>query len=165
MNTLLLMRHAKSSWNNAALDDYDRPLNRRGRDAAPRMGHWLQEVELCPDYLVTSSAVRASETAMLVAETFVKHVALHRMDNLYHASAETLLKVISELPNEATCPLIIGHNPGLEQLVERLSGTQLRLPTAAVVHLQFDITVWNEIRSTNVPCEIRQVQCPRDFDS
>lgn len=146
MATLLLMRHAKSSWKDAALPDHERPLNKRGERDAPRMAEWLQAHQLLPDRILSSSAVRAARTAAAIAELAACCVEIR--EDLYHASCrewQLQLREIydnstSSLAEESRVPpsahlrvtLLVGHNPGLEEFVEHLSGEPHRMPTAAI---------------------------------
>jgi phosphohistidine phosphatase len=140
---LLILRHAKSSWSTASRTDHERPLKKRGRRDAPRIGEWIAENDLFPDLVLSSSAVRALETA---------HAALDAMgldqdlvtveENLYHPSLETLLGILATCP-KARRTLLVGHNPGFEELILHLaagdvptSDTGKVLPTAALAHLR-----------------------------
>ncbi|HWL07890.1 MAG TPA: histidine phosphatase family protein [Planctomicrobium sp.] len=131
---LLLMRHAKSDWSHEGLTDHDRPLNDRGRRDAPRMAQLLQEQNLIPDLVVSSSAERARETAQLVTgELNGSTPVIER--GLYLASAETWLSHLKAYDFQ-TLTLCIGHNPGLEELIARLTGTCTTMTTAAIALLQ-----------------------------
>lgn len=127
---LLLMRHAKSSWDDETLSDHDRPLNRRGQKASRRMATFLREQGLTPGRIITSSAVRAMQTAGPIAAEFgVSPIVLPQ---LYHASLPTWVSEIAELRCVGRT-LMIGHNPGLEDLVFHISGEEMHLPTGAIV--------------------------------
>ena len=146
MKTLLILRHAKSSWDDTSLDDVERPLNARGRSDAPRMGELLRDERLIPDVIITSNAVRAHATALAVAEAvgYTSDVVVDPL--LYHASPEDVLAVLNTVPDaDASNVLIVGHNPGLENLVEKLSGERHDLPTAALAQLGLTITRWDEL--------------------
>lgn len=144
MKTLLLMRHAKSSWDNPAQDDHDRPLNKRGRRVAPRLGGWLREQALAPDLIVSSTARRALETAEAVASASGYTGDIRTAANLYHASPDSWCSVIRTLPDAAARVLCIGHNPGLEQLLSQCGCPDPAMPTAAVVQLDLPINSWSE---------------------
>jgi phosphohistidine phosphatase len=145
MKALLILRHAKSSWDDTSLDDVERPLNARGRDDAPRMGDVLRDSSLIPDVIITSNAVRAHTTALAVAEAAGCTSAVVVDPRLYHASPEDVLAVLNTVPADASIVLIVGHNPGLENLVEKLSGERHDLPTAALAQLALTITRWDEL--------------------
>lgn len=128
---LLLMRHAKSSWDQPGLDDHDRPLNERGLRAAPRMARHLQDQGLQPDRIVCSTAKRAEQTASLVGKTC--GVIPIQNENLYLADPETWREILRTQPR-SKCLLIVGHNFGIEEFIEELAGDYHRMPTAAVAH-------------------------------
>ena len=149
MKRLLVLRHAKSSWSDATLDDWQRPLNDRGRRDAPRVGAWLRDRSLVPDLIVTSDAVRARETAAAVATAagYTREIVVE--PSLYHATPADAIAVLKSIGNQtARTVLIVGHNPGLENLVSRLSGEHHHLVTATVVELAVPIDRWSELDLT-----------------
>ena len=141
---LLVLRHAKSSWNSSASTDFERPLSKRGRRDAPRVGRFLATGGLVPDYVVSSPATRARQTVLAVcAEMGIDEGAVHWDDRIYHSSTGRLMDVLSECPEDAHRVLIAGHNPGLEMLVQTLCRHPVPMPddyklmpTAAVAHLE-----------------------------
>ena len=149
MKRLLVLRHAKSSWADTSLDDWKRPLNDRGRRDAPRVGAWLRDRSLVPDLIVTSDAVRARETAAAVATTAAYRREIVVEPSLYHATPADAIAVLKSISNQtAHTVLIVGHNPGLEDLVSRLSGEHHDLVTAAIVELAVPIDRWSELDLT-----------------
>jgi phosphohistidine phosphatase len=146
MKTLYLMRHAKSSWSFDELTDQERPLNDRGRDDAPAMGQALAKRQIVPDLLVSSPAVRALSTAVLVArELKYPHDKIKVEPSIYQADLDTLLAVIRNLPDDAQSVLLTGHNPTMTDVANYLlpgSGLTHEMPTAAVVCLQFQTDTW-----------------------
>lgn len=162
MKTLLIMRHAKSSWDNPAQDDHDRPLNARGRRDAPRMARWLAEHDLLPDLIVTSSARRARETAELMSEHLPYDGDPEVNSRLYHASPATWGEVIRALPDSTQRALCIAHNPGIEQLVTALADQPTAIPTAAVTRVELEIGRWAEF-STRCSCRVTDVWRPREI--
>ena len=136
MVELLVLRHAKSSWKNAALADDDRPLNKRGRLAAPRMGRLLVDEGLAPDLLLCSPAARARETWERLREATAWSLEERFVPDLYPGRPEDILACLRELPERTRRVLLVGHNPCLEELVETLTGTTVTLPTAAIAHLR-----------------------------
>lgn len=144
MKTLLLLRHAKSSWDNPRLADFERPLNGRGRADAPRMGALLHREGLEPDLIITSSAKRALATATAVAEAFDDETALQATRELYMAGPEEFLGLLAEVPETVSTLLMVGHNPGLEELLEELTGQWERLPTAALAQIALPAGSWPE---------------------
>jgi phosphohistidine phosphatase len=145
MKTLLLLRHGKSSWKYESLPDHERPLSRRGIRDAPRMGRLLAERDLCPDHVVSSTAVRAQTTARLAAEAAGYEGAVDLRDELYMSGPEAYLDVLRALPSEAERVLIVGHNPDLEELLHRLTGADEGLPTAALARVSARIQGWKEL--------------------
>ena len=146
---LLLVRHAKSSWDDPYLGDHDRPLNERGLRNAPDMGKRLQGLGIRPDAWISSTALRAITTAEILAEQvgFPKE-QIQRSKDLYHASATVLQEFIAELDDRIRSVALFGHNPGMTSLVANLYGLQIgNLPTCGVVHLQFNENTWSAVSS------------------
>ncbi len=146
---LLLVRHAKSSWDDPCLNDHDRPLNERGLRNAPDMGKRLQVWGIRPEALISSTAVRAISTAEIIAEQigFSKD-RIKRTKDLYHASATELQKFIAGLDDAIGSAILFGHNPGMTSLVANLYGLRIdNLPTCGVVHLQFNENTWSAVSS------------------
>ena len=144
MKTLLILRHAKSSWKYPDLPDHDRPLNRRGKRDAPRMGKLLKEKDLVPDLVISSTAARAKDTASAV----VKHSGYKgkkiEFESLYAAEPTAYLTVIRELGDKYQRVLIVGHNPGVEELIELLTGEIHIVPTCTLAQIEFDIEKWSD---------------------
>lgn len=148
MKTLLILRHAKSDHGDASLADHDRPLNERGKHDAPKVGERLAAAGLVPDAILSSTAKRAKKTAEKVGEgaKFAGEIQLER--DLYLAPPSIYLRVLSKLPDSVERALVVGHNPGMEQLVARLSGQPQEFPTAALAHIELDIGSWSELNDT-----------------
>lgn len=142
MKTLLLMRHAKSSWDDPTSSDYDRPLNKRGRSDAPAMGRLLVEHRLTPDRIVASSARRAAETAADVASACGYQGPLDLTKRLYLAPPEVYLEILREQDDACGSVMLVGHNPGISELAARFGAADGELPTAAIVQLRLDIHHW-----------------------
>ena len=139
MKTLLVLRHAKSSWNDPALDDHERPLNKRGRRDAPRMGELVREYGLIPDVIISSDAVRARLTAEAVAEA-ARYAGEILLDpHLYLACPADIHSLLTTVRENAGTVMIVGHNPGLEKLVKQLTGEWQDLPTAALAQIGLPI--------------------------
>ncbi len=145
MKTLLIMRHAKSSWDDPGLSDHDRPLNPRGARDAPRMGRLLVDRELVPERIVTSTAVRAISTAELAAAEFDGDVEIEAVRDLYLASPHTCLEVLAGRDDPSDPLLVVGHNPGITALVTLLTGVCEEMPTAALAAVELPIDDWGEI--------------------
>jgi len=163
MRQVILLRHAKSSWDNPGLSDHDRPLNKRGKRDAPRMAAWLEAQPFCPDWCLCSTAVRAVETASLLRETFQSPPPWEQLSRLYHASPEEIVDVLRELPAEIESPLIVAHNPGLETLAEIWSGESRHFPTAAVCAFETSEDIsWGQLELTTRMREL-DFQCPKEL--
>lgn len=145
MKTLLLMRHAKSSWSDPSLSDHDRPLNSRGKRAAPQMGEWLASEGVIPDVILCSSAERAKQTVEFLLQTLPFEDEILYSRELYHAGDEMFSQELSKLSDEIETAMIVGHNPGMEDAVENYCGEWHRMPTAAVARIVFPIMQWEEI--------------------
>lgn len=146
MKTLLVLRHAKSSWNENGLADHDRPLNERGERDAPRVGKLLRQQRLAPGVIISSDAVRARMTARAVAEAagFTGEIRLEPL--LYAAAPDDIMVVLRAAPEpNAANVLIVGHNPGLEALVRQLTGERHDLPTAALAQIDLPIERWRDL--------------------
>lgn len=149
---LLILRHAKSSWNSDAATDFDRPLSKRGRRDAPRVGRFLRDQRLVPDYVVSSPAERAKQTVIAVCgEMGIGPERIRWDSRIYHAGAGALLDVLNDCPDDARRVLIAGHNPGLEILLQNLCDHQIPMPddyklmpTAAVAHLEI-LSDWSAL--------------------
>jgi phosphohistidine phosphatase len=145
MKTLYVLRHAKSSWDNAGLADFDRPLNGRGKIAAPFMGQVLEEYEFEPGIILSSPAVRARETARLVKEAAALDAEIKYNERIYEASPQTLLQIAASLDDRFTSAMIVGHNPGMEGFVRVLTGRLESMPTASLAVIDLDVMGWEQI--------------------
>ena len=145
MKILLILRHAKSSWKHAGLADHDRPLNTRGLRDAPRMGRLLREEGLLPDLVVSSTAVRALATADLAAGEAGYGGAVMQDRRLYLAAPAALAGVLAEAGGGASRLLVVGHNPGLEELLAGLTGRAEPLPTAALAEVRLELAAWSAL--------------------
>jgi phosphohistidine phosphatase len=144
MKTLYVLRHAKSDWNDASLTDFERPLNERGLNAARKMGCFLRQREIVPDLIISSPARRARETAQIVKEAAEIAAEIHFEPRIYEANVGELIEIVSQVENDCEKLLIVGHNPGFEQLVEILSGELQPMPTAALAEIELPIENWSE---------------------
>ncbi|NCA69540.1 MAG: histidine phosphatase family protein [Sphingobacteriia bacterium] len=141
---LLILRHAKSDWDSGAASDFDRPLAKRGKSDAPKVGAWLYREGLVPDHVVSSPAKRARQTATKVCKCLdIKKTQIIWEPSIYEGTVTQLLETLARCPPEAVTVLLIGHNPGLEQLILHLVGEDLEipedgkiLPTATVARLE-----------------------------
>lgn len=146
MKTLLLLRHAKSSWDDPAVKDFDRPLNGRGQQAAPLIGKLMRKQKVEPELILCSPARRARETVALVMKAGRIEAPLRFDERIYEASAERLCEVISQMEEKANQAMLVGHNPGLEELILHLTGEGRRMATAALAQLSLDVEKWSKLR-------------------
>ena len=146
MKKLVLIRHAKSSWKNPGLRDFDRPLNKRGKADAPEMGRRLAQRSLMPDRLLSSPAKRAIRTAEIIADAIGFPAGrISHMDRLYGAGAADLMGILRELDDGDDIVYLVGHNPGLTDLINSISSDFLdNLPTCGVFCADFEISSWQE---------------------
>jgi phosphohistidine phosphatase len=149
MRTLLLLRHAKSSWDDPALRDFDRPLSKRGRKAAPLIGRFMLKREIRPGLVISSPAKRAKKTAALVIKSAQLETKPRLDERVYEASAIQLLEVISQIETGAAEVMLVGHNPGLEDLLLTLTGEVRQMPTAALARVALDIERWSDARDAS----------------
>lgn len=145
MKTLLLLRHAKSSWDNDKLADYDRPLNERGRSDAPRVGQLIRREGLTPDLIVSSAAKRAATTAELVALELPFDGELRYTESLYLAEPGAYITIARRTADDVGTLMLVGHNPGIEELVEHLTGQSERMPTGALACIRLPVEHWKEM--------------------
>ena len=147
MKTLVLIRHAKSSWKFPELKDFDRPLNERGLNDAPLMGNVLKHLEMIPDRIISSPAVRAIATAEIIAQALgcSEEQIIHE-PKLYLVSKSKIKKVINKADDTFKTLFIVSHNPGLTELANDLAGTDIdNIPTSGAFGIQFETGSWAEI--------------------
>ena len=147
MKTLYLIRHAKSSWSDPLLKDYDRPLNKRGKKDAPLMGKHINKLNVSPDHIITSPAKRARTTAKLIAEKidFPKN-EIEEIRDIYHADVEDLKNVVKAIDDSNDVVFLVGHNPGLTDFANYLTSARIdNIPTCGIYCVEFDIDSWEEI--------------------
>lgn len=147
MKRLTLIRHAKSSWKDAEMDDIDRPLSNRGKVDAPAMGAHLHARGLRPDQMVTSPAKRAAATARHIAAALEypkQKIATNPM--IYEADVPALMRVIRELDAGAHHVILVGHNPGFTDLANHLADAGIEnIPTCGVVDIELAVKTWTEV--------------------
>lgn len=144
MKTLFLLRHAKSSWKDSTLQDFDRPLNGRGRKASEFVGAFIRKQKLTPDLILSSPAVRARETIEIVLKAAKLQVELRYDQRIYEADALRLLEVISQIDEHKSAVMIVGHNPALEELFEVLTGRPERINTGMLAKIDLATTKWSK---------------------
>jgi phosphohistidine phosphatase len=144
MKRLMIVRHAKSDWGDPDLSDFDRPLNSRGKQAAPEMAERLLKKSIIPQYLLSSPALRAKTTAGIFAHTLSLAGPAFN-SSIYDASYTTLLKIVNGLPDAYQFVALFGHNPGMSDLLDKLSGENYDMPTCAVAIMDFELDEWKMI--------------------
>ncbi len=144
MKKLYLIRHAKSDWSNPSLDDFDRPLNKRGNKNAPFMGRILRKKEVSPDLIISSPAYRARETAKKIAKKVNYREEIMYNEYIYGASLPTILEIINFIEDEYDEVFLIGHNPGLNMLAFYLVDFNKNLPTCGIIEIEFDCQTWRD---------------------
>jgi phosphohistidine phosphatase len=146
MKTLLVLRHAKSSWDDRTLDDHERPLNKRGHRDAPRMGEVIRAYRLVPDLILSSDALRARQTAEAAAKAAHYAGTILLDPRLYGASPTDIVKVLRTVDEtNAGTLMIVGHNPGLEELIAQLTRERQDLPTAALAQIALPVDEWRDL--------------------
>lgn len=163
------MRHAKSAWNDPNLADIDRPLGTRGRKAAPQMAVWLKVQGYQPDAVLCSSAQRARETLDLLKPVLPKSGRIQFLRELYMAMPREMLEHVTKTPEDSSCLLLLGHNPGIGDMASWLAGAgdskmvakmRSKFPTAAVAVLRFNASRWSEVGGETA--ELIDFARPRD---
>lgn len=151
MKTLFLVRHAKSSWSTPGMRDFDRPLNERGMNDAPKMASFLQKSGMTPDLLVSSPAKRALTTARFFAAVFrINESDIVLNPDIYEAEPTDVLRIISELPETSSTAMIFGHNPTFTDIANRFSEDIIEnVPTCGVVCIKSRAEKWNELFEGN----------------
>lgn len=171
MKVLTILRHAKSSWDDSNLGDFDRPLNDRGRKAARRIGEEMNQRRMRFDHVVASPAQRVRETLDGVAGGYGGRFETEFNERIYMADVRTLLEAIRSIPDDSARPLLVGHNPGLEQLLARLTsddehGLRGRIvgkyPTGALAVVEIPADGWRDVEEGSG--RIVELILPRDLD-
>ncbi len=159
MKKLLLMRHAKSSWGDSSIPDHDRPLKKRGQKDAEHMGKLLKSKELEPDLILSSTALRAKQTAEIMADTCKCKKEIIFLDSLYMAEPADILHAIEKNAKDKNTVLVIGHNPGLEAFLQIANGKVETLPTASIAYLTAPIDDWGQLdKGENV--KLKEIMAP-----
>ena len=146
VKTIYVLRHAKSDWDSDAPSDFERPLNRRGVQAAAHVGRFLAANDEVPDRVLTSSAVRAASTVELAAEAGAWRSEIVQVDSLYGASSEHMLEVLRGAPEGEERVMLVSHEPGISVFVRGLiGGASLRFPTAALARIDSGAGSWRDV--------------------
>ena len=151
MKTIILVRHAKSSWKDPSLDDFDRPLNKRGKRNAPLMGKKLNDLSIIPDLLLSSPAKRARKTAIAVAKALdYPKKKIMFFDKMYHASVRYLVELLKSLDDKNETIMLFGHNPSFNDFADLLLKINPinNIPTTGVCCIRFDVDQWQKIKES-----------------
>lgn len=158
--TFFIMRHAKSSWDDSSLKDFDRPLNKRGRRDAPAMGKTLENLGHTPELIISSPALRAKQTVLYFPEIFgLAEGAIQWNEDLYYQGYEAYLESIWNAPGRVSTLLVAGHNPSVEEIVAHLSGKSLDITTANIACFESDAESWSRVEAGN--CEFKWLIRPK----
>ncbi|MEX1041157.1 MAG: histidine phosphatase family protein [Pirellulaceae bacterium] len=161
---LVLMRHAKSSWD-GPISDHDRPLNQRGKRDAPRIAEALKYLSVFPDLVLHSSARRTTETWELMAPVFSQTIPAYSLESLYLAGLNEIDKAVQTVSSHCMCLFVIGHNPGWEMAVSRLSRHSTSLTTAnAAILVAPGSWQWSEGLLSHDPWEMERLLRPKELD-
>jgi phosphohistidine phosphatase len=147
MKTIFINRHAKSSWKFENLNDFDRPLNSRGKKSAAFMAKKLKEKGESFDLIISSPANRALSTAEYFADEFdYDHALIEEAHSVYHSDHGTLLTIIDNMPDNFNKIMLFGHNPGFTNLANVLTGETLgNIPTCGIIKIDFEVNSWSEV--------------------
>ena len=161
MRTLYLLRHAKSSWKDASLADFERPLKGRGREAAEAMGRFLHSKKVGLSVLISSPSIRTRQTVEIVLRHGKLGVEPQFDQRIYEASLPTLVQVVSEIPDDTKAAMLVGHNPGMEELLAFLTRESRHMPTCALARISVESS-WKEVgRSSG---KLEWYVTPKDLD-
>jgi len=149
MTKLYLIRHAKSSWDDLSLDDFERTLNKRGLKNSFFMGKILKNKNILPDLIISSPALRAKTTAKNIAKTIAYKGKIIYDENIYESDLSTLYKLIKSLDDKAGAVFIFGHNPGFNMLADKLVDLYDNIPTCGFVEIDFNCDSWKDISAKN----------------
>ena len=148
MKKLLLLRHGKSSWHNSDLADHERPLTDRGKESASIMGKYLKKENLIPDLIISSTAKRANKTADIVAKKSGYDKKILKSDKLYSGSSEDYTSIIQEIADKNKTILLVGHNPVIEEVIERITAEQRIMKTCSLAHIDLSVDSWKNFDYT-----------------
>lgn len=171
MKRLLLLRHAKSSWHDPSLTDFERPLNRRGRAAARAIGDYLARKDLLPDLMLCSAAQRTRETLAFIQDRLDKDIPASIEKGLYDASPAEIARIVEKAAHKANTVMVIGHNTGLEELAWHLSfkGNRkarkymaMKYPTGALAIIKITGKGWRKLDGSDAT--LQRFLCPRDLE-
>jgi len=164
MKTILIMRHAKSSWSNPYLKDFDRPLNSRGKYDAPKIGLFLKQQQVIPQKIYCSPAKRTQATLKKILKELNEDEGIAEfVDDLYFRGYDAYMKAIRSTSSDTDTVMTLGHNPMTEELISMLSSTPVHQPinTATIACFTSDIKKWNDLKIGS--CELKWITGPKDL--
>ncbi|NLB72368.1 MAG: histidine phosphatase family protein [Chloroflexi bacterium] len=161
--TLMILRHAKSSWKDKSLRDFDRPLKKKGQQTAKLIGKIIRHADCAPDIILSSPAERAKETTAMVALHSHYNGPVEYVESLYMGEPGDYIRALQELPVEIKSAMVVGHNPGLEALLQLLEGKVNALSTGALAVLNLELTDWQDLNSSTVG-KLSQFWDPDEID-
>lgn len=162
MKTLYLLRHAKSSWADATLADFDRPLNERGKRAAETIGNYLKANNITLQLILCSTALRTRETLAIVTKASELNSQVRYDERIYEASSKRLTDVISEIENDRNAVMLIGHNPGMEEILLLLTGARQGMSTGTLAKIAFNTMSWTT--AVNSRGKLEWIVSPRELE-
>lgn len=162
MKKLYLIRHAKSSWKDESLSDFERPLNKRGKLNAPLMGSVLKKKKVHPDIILSSKALRAKTTAKIIAKELKCTHEIEFRDEIYEANTYSLYRLLTKVSDNNNLVFLIGHNPSLNDLAKRFVDFEENIPTCGIVEIEFTCQYWNEIDASNA--KLISFDYPKNYD-
>lgn len=160
---LIVMRHAKSSWDSDTISDHDRPLNHRGRKDAPRIANRLTQLGWTPNYVLSSDSERTRETCHRMFECFDPLPESEFLRSLYHAGVQEFCAAVSQLADGSTTALVLGHNPGWEQVVHWLTNQSITMTTANAALLEGPDLPWFETVLHPATWQLAEVIRPQEL--
>jgi len=162
MKQLLIFRHAKSSWKDTSLVDYNRPLNKRGKHDAPMMGEFARSKGLLPDLILSSPAIRAKQTVELFTDGGGYGGEIQYIERLYQGDPQDYINVLKKIPESYSRVMVVGHNPGLEELLWQFADENERLSTASLALINLPIKMWKDL-DANTEGELVHVWRPKEI--
>ena len=149
MKKLFLIRHAKSSWEDSSLNDFERPLNDKGNNSANLMGNWLKNQSIIPNLIYSSTAIRAKSTAQIISKILETESIISYFDELYDCELKAILETIKQTEESAETIFLVGHNPELNDFASFIVGFDEHLPTCGIIEIWFDVQKWDDISKKN----------------
>lgn len=161
MKKLFLIRHGKSDWSNILLDDFDRPLNKRGKNDVPLMANILKEKNISPDLILASPAKRTKTTAKIIAKNIAYLQDIQYDENIYEASAKTIVNLIKEVDNQVNTFFLVGHNPSLNIFTSQFINFKKNIPTTGIIEIEFNCDNWRNIEECK--CRLISFDYPKKY--